>query len=110
MDTGIKNFWNNNLKKKLSKEETPSLVTQTPWHQLPDTALNDPRDEVRKLHSDASFSWNPRHGHDFHPIDEELIFTSLPPQTPSFHYQDIPLASTFSDFRPEDISVDGIFN
>ncbi|WKA06154.1 hypothetical protein VitviT2T_024071 [Vitis vinifera] len=78
-DTGIKNFWNNHLKKKLSKKETPSLVTQTPWHQLLDTAdlltcaLNDPRDEVRKLHSDASFAWNPRHGHGFHPTDEELL-------------------------------------
>ena len=92
-DTGIKNFWNNHLKKKLSKKETPSLVTQTPWHQLLDTAdlltcaLNDPRDEVRKLHSDASFAWNPRHGRSFYPTDEELVLTSLPLQTPSFNYQ-----------------------
>ncbi|CBI38628.3 unnamed protein product, partial [Vitis vinifera] len=94
-DTGIKNFWNNHLKKKLSKKETPSLVTQTPWPQLLDTAdlltcaLNDPRDEVSKLHSDASFAWNPRHGHGLHPTDEELLTSPspLPPQTPSFNYQ-----------------------
>ena len=95
-DTGIKNFWNNRLKKKLSKKGTPSLVNLTPLHQLLETAdlltcaVNDLRDEVLKLHSDASFTWYPRHGHGFHPTDEELILTSLPPlppQTPSFHYQ-----------------------
>ena len=95
-DTGIKNFWNNCLKKKISKKETPSLVNLTPLHQLLETAdlltcaVNDLRDEVLKLHSDASFTWYPRHGHGFHPTDEELILTSLPPlppQTPSFHYQ-----------------------
>ena len=92
-DTGIKNFWNNRLKKKISKKETPSLVNLTPLHQLLDTAdlltcaVNDLRDEVLKLHSDASFTWYPRHGHGFHPTDEELILISLPPQTPSFHYQ-----------------------
>ncbi|KAL6311443.1 hypothetical protein AAG906_005345 [Vitis piasezkii] len=94
-DTGIKNFWNNHLKKKFSKKEIPSPITQTPWHQLIDTAdlltcaLNDPRDEVSKLHSDASFAWNPRHGHGFHPTDEELLTSPspLPPQTPSFNYQ-----------------------
>ncbi|RVW13239.1 Transcription factor MYB44 [Vitis vinifera] len=93
-DTGIKNFWNNRL--KLSKKETPSLVNLTPLHQPLETAdlltcaVNDLRDEVLKLHSDASFTWYPRHGHAFHPTDEELILTSLPPlppQTPSFHYQ-----------------------
>ena len=110
-DTGIKNFWNNHLKKKLSKKETPSLVTQTPWHQLLDTAdlltcaLNDPRDEVRKLHSDASFAWNPRHGHGFHPTDEELLTSPspLPPQTPSFNYQ-----QTMEDPQVSTRNPDGI--
>ncbi|RVW70762.1 hypothetical protein CK203_058072 [Vitis vinifera] len=109
-DTGIRNFWNNHLKKKLSKKETPSLVTQTPWHQLLDTAdlltcaLNDPRDEVRKLHSDASFAWNPRHGHGFHPTDEELLTSPspLPPQTPSFHYQQAMKDQQVCPKNPED--------
>ena len=92
-ETLVKNFWNALHRKKLSRKETLGLVTQTPLHQLLDAAdlltcaANDLRDKVLKLHSDASFTWNPRNGRSFYPTDEELVLTSLPPQTPSFNYQ-----------------------
>ncbi|KAL6321403.1 hypothetical protein AAG906_016501 [Vitis piasezkii] len=80
---------------KLQKQHGNNLVNLTPLHQPLDTAdlltcaVNDLRDEVLKLHSDASFTWYPRHGHAFHPTDEELLTSPspLPPQTSNSNYQ-----------------------
>ncbi|KAL6321435.1 hypothetical protein AAG906_016534 [Vitis piasezkii] len=73
--------WNSKLKpginqKPFSEEEEATIIELQKQHGN--------KDEVRKLHSDASFAWNPRHGHGFHPTDEELLTSPspLPPQTP----------------------------